>query len=294
MPDRLVRRPDHMRDVFYRPALAEVLRVDQVTQTEKLFELRPADGEPLGHDPGQFVQMSVFGYGEAPISICSSPTRTQSFEVCVRSVGTVSKAIHELVPGDWVGIRGPYGRGFPTSELEGKDLLIVAGGIGLAPVRSLINFVRDNREKYGRLIIVYGAKNPAAILFEDEVKLWCEEPDVEMYVTVDKPDDAWTGRSGVVTLIIRDLDLRSVASCAAVVVGPPVMYRFTAMELFDKGMVPDQIIFSLERRFKCGIGKCGHCQINDLYVCQDGPVFKYSEILGRSEAIEVWAPDEQR
>jgi sulfite reductase subunit B len=251
-------------------------------------------GEPLGHQPGQFVQLSVFGYGEAPISICSSPTRRETFEMCVREVGTVSKAIHDLVEGDWLGIRGPYGRGFPVVELEGKDLLIVAGGIGLAPLRSLINYVHDNRERYGRVIVVYGAKNPAVILFKDDLKLWSEDESIDLYVTVDSPDDTWTGRSGVVTSIIRDLDISSSSSLNAVVVGPPVMYRFVAMELFHHGLDEDHIIFSLERRFKCGIGKCGHCQVNDLYVCRDGPVFRYSELLGRSEAIEVWAPEENQ
>ena len=294
MPDRPVRPDQNMSNVFYRPALAQVLQVEQVTESEKLFALRMADGEPLGHEPGQFVQMSVFGYGEAPISICSSPTRTDSFDLCVRAVGTVSNAIHDLSVGDWLGIRGPYGRGFPVTEIEGKDLLIVAGGIGLAPLRSLITYVLHHRDKYGRLVIVYGARTPSAVLFTDEVAEWSNMPGVETLVTVDKPDAAWTGRTGVVTTIIRELDFGSVSSLVSVVVGPPVMYRFVAMELFNKGLEADRIFFSLERRFKCGIGKCGHCQVNDLYVCQDGPVFRYSELLGRTEAIEVWAPETNR
>ncbi|MDQ7784598.1 MAG: FAD/NAD(P)-binding protein [Desulfomonilaceae bacterium] len=293
MPDRLVRAPYPMTKVFYRPALAQVLRVDQLTQSENLLALRMGTGEPLNHEPGQFVQVSLFGYGEAPISICSSPKGKEGFEICVREVGTVSGAIHDLEPGDWIGIRGPYGRGFPVVELEGKDVLIVAGGIGMAPLRSLVGHIRDNRRRYGRIIVVYGAKNPAAILFKNDLKVWFEDEGIELYVTVDSPDESWTGRSGVVTSIIRDLDLGSSASMNAVVVGPPVMYRFVAMELFRHGLTEDRIIFSLERRFKCGIGKCGHCQVNDLYVCRDGPVFRYSELLGRSEAVEVWAPEEQ-
>lgn len=292
MPERLVRTPDHLRNVFYRPALAQVLRVERLTQLEKLLALRLGTGQPLNHQPGQFVQLSVFGYGEAPISICSSPTRKETFEICVREVGTVSSAIHDVVPGGWLGIRGPYGRGFPVLELEGKDLLIVAGGIGLAPLRSLINYVRDNRKRYGRVIIVYGAKNPEVILFKDDLKLWSDDESMDLYVTVDSPDATWNGKTGVVTSIIRDLDLNGSSELNAVVVGPPVMYRFVAMELFHHGLAEEHIIFSLERRFKCGIGKCGHCQVNDLYVCKDGPVFRYSELLGRTEAIEVWAPEE--
>ncbi len=294
MTDRPVKVPNHLSNVFYRPALAQVLRVDQLTKVEKLLAVRLGTGEALGHEPGQFVQLSVFGYGEAPISICSSPTRRDAFELCVREVGTVSAAIHDLCPGDWIGLRGPYGRGFPVVEMEGKDLLIVAGGIGVAPLRSLINYVRDNRQLYGRVIIVYGAKNPAAVLFKDDIELWSQDGSLELFVTVDTPDETWTGKSGVVTSIIRNLDLNSPSSLHAIVVGPPVMYKFVAMELFHHGMTADRIVFSLERRFKCGIGKCGHCQVNDLYVCRDGPVFRYSELLGRSEAIEVWAPEEDK
>ncbi len=294
MPDSRVSGSGRFSDVFYRPSLAQVLRVDRLTQSERLLTLRMGTGEILGHQPGQFVQLSVFGYGEAPISICSSPTRREAFELCVRAAGTVSNAIHDLAPGDWIGIRGPYGRGFPVAELEGKDILIVAGGIGLAPLRSLIDYVSDNRPQYERVIIVYGAKSPDAILFKEDLELWSQDEGIDLYVTVDTPDETWTGRSGVVTSIIRGLDLRSPTSLNAVVVGPPVMYRFVAMELFHKGLTEDHIIFSLERRFKCGIGKCGHCQVNDLYVCKDGPVFRYSELLGRSEAMEVWAPEEDR
>ena len=277
--------------VYYRPGLAEVLRVDKKSW-EVLIELEMAGG-PLEYQPGQFVQVSVFGYGEIPISICSSPTRNKSFEICVRPVGNVSRALYELSVGDRIGVRGPYGHGFPVSEMKDRDVLVIAGGIGLAPLRSLIHYVQDNRAEYRRLAVIYGARTPAYILFEKDVKRWSEDPGIEYLVTVNEADGRWRGRTGQVTEPLRELKVDRDQTIAAVV-GPPVMYRFVAMELFNKGMSAEQIYFSLERHFKCGIGKCGHCQLNDLYVCQHGPVFPLSDLLGRTEAIEAWAPEKDQ
>lgn len=196
-------------------------------------------------------------------------------------------------PGDWLGIRGPYGRSFRLNPWQNRDLLVVAGGIGLAPLRSLVNFVRDNRSNYGRLIVAYGAKNPSLILFREDLEVWKKDPTIEVYVTVDEADETWQGRTGVVTEPLRDIDVQADRT-RAVVVGPPVMYRFVAAELFKKQMSEDHIYFSLERHFKCGIGKCGHCQLNDLYVCQNGPVFRYSQLLDHTEAVEVWTPEKDQ
>jgi len=196
-----------------------------------------------------------------------------------------------LTAGHWVGIRGTYSRGFPVSEMKGRAVLAIAGGIGLAPLRSLIQYVLDNRQDYGRLIVVYGARDPSTLLFRDDLELWPKAQDVEIHITVDQPDNAWRGRTGAVTLPLREINVDSGSSTVVAAIGPPVMYRFVAMELFKRGFSEDQIYFSLERRFKCGIGKCGHCQLNDLYVCQDGPVFRYSDLLGRTEAVEAWAPE---
>lgn len=277
--------------VFYRPELVRVVRTRRMTEVETLLELQRPDGQPLGHGPGQFVQVSVFGYGEAPISLCSSPTLPGSFEICVRAVGSVSRAIHHLSPGDWVGIRGPYGNGFPVEQMKDRDILIVAGGIGLAPIRSLIQFVNHNRRDYRRVIVVYGARNPAAILFKEDIDAWAASPGIEFYVTVDQPTDSWKGRTGVLTGPVKEISFDSDAPPIVAACGPPVMYKFLAWELLAKGIPQDRIFFSLERRFECGIGKCGHCQLNDLYVCQDGPVFSYSQLVGRTEAIEAWAAD---
>ena len=294
MPDTAAEPQVQATRAFFRPQLVEVIDVAK-EQTHAVIELTLPDGATLGHRPGQFVQVSVFGYGEAPISICSSPTRAESFQLCVRPVGNVSRALHELSAGDWVGIRGPYGRGhFPVDAMQHKDVLILAGGIGQAPLRSLVDYIRDRRRDYGRLVIVYGSKTPATILFREDIEAWSNDAGVEIHVTVDEPDETWTGRTGVLTEPLKEeIDIAPERTIAAIT-GPPVMFKFVAAELFKKGMASDQIYLSLERRFRCGIGKCGHCQLNDLYVCQDGPVFCLSRLLERPEAVEAWAPEKDR
>lgn len=273
----------------YLPQMAEVRRAEKLTELEKFFALRFPDGRALGHQPGQFVEVSLFGIGEAPISICSSPTDSEGFELCVRASGSVTNALHRLEAGSQVGIRGPFGRGYPMSEMEGSDVLVVAGGIGLAPLRSVIRYVLANREKYGRLIILYGAKHPSELLFTEELRDWEQREDAELHLTVDRPDEAWKGHVGVITTLFPRLTLQA-AQTFAVVTGPPIMYRFVLLELLGKGIPLDQILFSLERRMKCGIGKCGHCQINGKYCCQDGPVFTFPELKVLWEASEAVAP----
>ncbi len=276
----------------YQPAIAHVTRTDELTTTEVLLELQLDNGQGLGHAAGQFVQVSVFGVGEAPISLCSSPSQTETFELCVRAVGNVTNALHHLVVGDWVGIRGPYGHGFPVEEMVGKDILIVAGGIGLPPLRPLIQLILEKRECYGRLIIAYGTRTTQDLLFKDELDSWAARDDVELHVIVEEPDDKWQGPVGVVTVPLRGIDIDPAKTLVAAAVGPPVMYRFVAFELLQKGLPADNIYFSLERRMKCGVGKCGHCQLNNLYVCVDGPVFCYSHLRGLTEAVEAWAPEQ--
>jgi len=274
----------------YQPVAAHIVQTTKLTDSEILLELRLGNGQPLGHVAGQFVQISVFGVGEAPISICSSSTQTDSFELCVRAAGNVTNALHHLEAGDWVGIRGPYGHGFPVEGMVGKDILIVAGGIGLPPLLSLINYILAEREHYGRLIIIYGARSPQDLLFRDELDSWAAHDDVELHLIVEQPDDAWQGAVGVVTVPLRDIDIEPAQTVVAAAVGPPVMYRFVAFELLGKNIAADNIYFSLERRMKCGVGKCGHCQLNNLYVCVDGPVLCYLDLQGLDEAVEAWAP----
>lgn len=262
---------------LYLPRLAELIRVERLTESEKLFELRLKDGSELGHKPGQFVMVSAFGVGEAPFSVSSSPTKKGSFELCIRAVGNVTKTLHRLEPGAVVGIRGPFGNGFPLDVLEGMDLLFVAGGLGLAPLRSLINYTLDNRDRYGKLIILYGCKTPSEILFKDELARWEKRNDVNFQITVDRPDDKWDRHVGVITTLFPKIKIDPERTIA-VVVGPPVMYRFVALECIQRGIPESHILMSLERHMKCGVGKCGHCQINGKYVCQDGPVFTLTQL----------------
>jgi len=274
----------HSRDL-YKPEIATVARVERLGEKEKIFEISLPGGRPLAHKPGQFVQVSVLGVGEAPISISSSPSRSNSsFELAVREVGNVTSALHRLAPGSKVGIRGPFGSSFPIGDMVGQDILFVAGGIGIFPLRSLINEVLDKRRGFGQVTILYGARNPAERMFTQELDEWRARDDVEFLETVDRADDSWKGNTGVITTLFPKISPDPVRTFC-VVVGPPVMYRFVILAAKEKGLPNDRIIVSLERRMKCGVGKCGHCQINGVYVCQEGPVFRYSDILYLPEAL---------
>lgn len=269
---------------IYLPSLAEIVRTEQLTKMEKLFEIKLQNGQELGHQPGQFVEVSLFGIGEAPISVSSSPTQKGSFELAVRAVGNVTQALHTLNRGATLGIRGPFGQGFPVEEMKRKDILFVAGGIGLVLLRSLINYVLDNRSHFGRVLVLFGAKTPAEQLFLGELAKWRQSKDMEYWETVDRSDGQWQGNVGVITTLFPKITVDP-QKTIAVIVGPPVMYRFAILEAQVKGIPDDQIIVSLERRMKCGVGKCGHCQINHIYVCQEGPVFSYAKIKDLKEAI---------
>jgi NAD(P)H-flavin reductase len=255
------------------------------TKLEKIFTLRLPGGQNLGNRPGQFVMVSLPGVGESAISIMSSPSRTgETFQLCIRNAGDVTSLIHALKPGDEVGIRGPFGRGFPVETFEGKDMLIAPGGLGLAPARSLIDQILDNRTKFGRMIILYGARNPSELLFASARDEWAKRDDVEYMVTVDRPDETWKGHVGVITTLFENLQINPYKTIA-VTIGPPIMYRFVTVELLGKGLTPEQIWMSFERRMKCAVGKCGHCQVNHRYACQDGPSWTYAEALAFEEAL---------
>lgn len=267
------------------PEPAVVIKSEPMTELERLFELRLESGQALGHMPGQFVEVSLAGTGEAPISVSSSPSRPGSFDLVVRKVGNVTNALHRLKAGDRVGIRGPFGTNFPVeSALRGKDILFICGGIGLVPVRSAIQYVLDHRRDYGHVTILFGAKTPAERLFIEETRQWQAQPDVDYQETVDRADKQWAGKIGVITILIPSLALKPDRT-VAVICGPPVMYKFVIMELQHLGLPEAAIYVSLERHMKCGLGKCGHCQVNGLYVCQDGPVFRYADVRNVREAI---------
>ena len=269
---------------LYQPVMAEIKEVKRLTGQETYYRIEMPDREDLGHTPGQFVELSIFGVGEAPFSVSSSPTLKGSFELGVRRAGMLTDVLLRQQPGTKVGIRGPFGHGIDVEKFKGRDVLIVAGGIGLVPMRSMINYVIDNRDDFGKLIICYGSKSDQDLLFADELKQWADDPAIDYHVTVDQGSEAWKGNIGVITTLIPglDLDLPNTVCC---ICGPPVMYRFVLLALKSKGLLEDNIYMSLERRMKCGVGKCGHCQINHSYVCQDGPVYHYPDIKSLQEAL---------
>ena len=272
---------------IYVPEIAELVRVEKMSPLETLFEVRLPGGRDLGHHPGQFVQVSLLGIGEAPISISSSPLAKGTFELVVREVGNLTSALHRMKAGDRIGIRGPFGKGFDVEQFLGKDVIFVAGGIGLPPLRSLINTMihPGRRGDFGRVIVLYGTRTPAEFIFNEERASWEKSRDLEYHVTVDRATAGWNGHVGVITTLIPDLKL-DVANTVAAICGPPVMYKFAILALRSKGLRDEQIYVSLERKMKCGVGKCGHCQINNVYVCQEGPVFNYGKIKDLKEAIQ--------
>ena len=268
----------------YAVKAGKILRIKQLTESEKYFEIQLPNAEPLGHEPGQFVMISIPGLGEAPISVSSPPALKESFELVIRRAGTVTDGLHKLSAGDTVGIRGPFGRGFPVAELEQKDLLLIGGGCGNIPLRSLIKHVLADPKRYGKITILSGCKTPEMFLFLDEISEWSKVPGVSVEIIVDRAGPSWKAKVGLITTLIPSLVLDP-SKTYAVVIGPPIMYKFVVQELMKKHIPHNQIILSLERHMKCGVGKCGHCQIESVYCCQDGPVFTYKEIEHNLEAI---------
>ncbi len=269
---------------IYLPQLATVRDISQMNATEKYLRLAMDDGR-LDFIPGQFVEVSIAGIGEAPITISSSPTRREGFELVVRKIGNVSGAIHNLQRGSRLGIRGPLGKGvYPVEEARGRNVVFICGGIGLVPQRSFINYVLDNREDYGDVVILQGTKCYDQRLFSTEIEAWGRRGDVQMLETIDEPHDCWKGNVGVVTRLVSKVET-DLKTAKILVCGPPIMYKFVLMALEEHDVPHDSIFLNLERKMKCGVGKCGHCQINDVYVCMDGPVFRYSDLASLPEAI---------
>ncbi|OGX18476.1 MAG: hypothetical protein A3K83_05830 [Omnitrophica WOR_2 bacterium RBG_13_44_8b] len=301
---------------IYLPHLAEIIDIKQETPDVKTFKLTFTDetvAKTFDYRPGQFVELSVFGEGEATFCISNSPTRGfgygfghrrpnhglvanrkpnhgsltckdsplsvngTSIECSIKRMGKVTQAIHELDVGDTVGIRGPYGNGFPVADLKGKNLLFVAGGIGLAPLRSLINYCLDNRGDFKTITIVNGARSSKDLVYQDEYEAWKQEKDTSLHLTVDCNEENWTCMVGVVPKVLEEIKPTCKGS-VAIVCGPPVMIKYTLPVLLKLGFCPEGIITTLEMKMKCGLGKCGRCNIGNLYVCKDGPVFTYQQL----------------
>jgi sulfhydrogenase subunit gamma (sulfur reductase) len=268
---------------IFMPREATIVRSKQATDTETHFTLKMNDGVAMEYEPGQIVELSLPGYGEIPIGFASSPTRKNTFDLVVRSVGRVSSAVNRLEKGQSLFVRGPLGHGFELDKFRGHDVLIVAGGIGLCPTRSFIQYILDRREEFKRFILFYGVRESSLQLFRGDLADWRDSNDVEFYETVDKSDPTWTGNVGVITTLFPKVEISP--ETRTVICGPPIFYRFVVAELDKLGVPRENIYVDMERRMKCGVGKCGHCQINDKYVCVDGPVFTFTDVQGLEEAF---------
>jgi sulfhydrogenase subunit gamma (sulfur reductase) len=271
---------------LYLPREAEIIAVTRLTPDEKLFTLKMIDAGELHHLPGQFIQLSLLGFTEAPISVASSPTRKGHFDLAIRNAGFLTAEMHHKRAGDRVGIRGPFGTPFTLAELRGHNLLLISGGCGLAPLRSLIQYCEDCPDEFGSLQILYGARNADYLLFQEDLAAWQRSPIFSCALTVDavKEGSCFDGSVGLITALIPPLAIDPATTCA-VVVGPPLMYRAVIDELRRKGLPEGRIVLSLERQMRCGVGKCGHCTIDHLYCCSDGPVFRLDQLAGVRGAI---------
>lgn len=264
----------------YLPELAIIENITSETFDTKTFravfvneDLR----DSFSYKPGQFQEVSVFGTGEATFCLTSSPTRKGFIEFSVKKLGVVTTALHELNEGDVVGIRAPLGNSFPYEIFKGKDLWFIGGGIGMAPLRSLLNFCIDMRNDYGKINIIYGARSSADLCFKGEFDQWRNSPDTNLFLTIDKEEEGWTDNVGFVPSYVLDLQ-PSPNESIAITCGPPIMIKFVLQNLKQLGFDDDQIFTTLEMKMKCGIGKCGRCNIAHKYVCVDGPVFSYAEL----------------
>ncbi len=272
---------------IYLPQLATVQKMRLMNDTEMYVRFTMDDSGAPGFDfiPGQFVEVSIAGIGEAPITISSSPTQKDGIEMVIRRIGNVTKAVHKLKAGDKIGIRGPLGNGtYPVDEVKGQNLVFICGGIGLVPQRSFINYVLDKRDDYGEVTILLGTKCYSQRFFQSELEQWLARDDIHFMETIDEAHDCWNGNVGVVTTLIPKIE-SELATSQVFICGPPIMYKFVLMALAEEKVPKDRIYLNLERKMKCGVGKCGHCQINNYYACIDGPVFKYSDLGVAPEAI---------
>ncbi len=262
------------------PHLATIQSVTDLTSDVKLFRIElndPAVQENFDYKPGQFAFVSAFGIGESPFCITSVAHLSEGLEFAIRRVGTVTNSLHELEEGAIVGVRGPYGNNFPLKDYEGKNIFIIGGGIGMAPLRPVINFILGHRDSYGDLLVINGARTPQDLVFAPEFDTWSQSPNAKLELTVDRGDENWTGRVDLVPNVVKEIK-PSPENTIAITCGPPIMIRFTLAALKELGFAPRQIVTTLEGNMKCGLGKCARCNVGDKYICKDGPVFNFEQI----------------
>jgi NAD(P)H-flavin reductase len=259
-----------------RPMLGTLAGMTDLADDIKLFQIE-LNGQRFDYQPGQFAFVSAFGVGEAPFGLASTSARTPLLEFAINRIGTVTTALHRLEPGAVVGVRGPLGNSFPLDEMKGKDLLVLGGGIGGAPLRPVIHSVLDNRADFGHLTILWAARKPSLLVFTDEYDAWRSAPNTDLHLTVDEGDATWTGNVGLITQLLEEV-APSPENRVTVVCGPPIMIKFVVLGLKKLGFADEQMIMTLEAKMKCGIGKCGRCNMGEKFVCLDGPVFSYAEV----------------
>lgn len=284
-PKRMWGVTDHPSANLYVPMIAVVDDIIDETPDTKTFKLSFEDKEfakSFSFEPGQFVEVTIFGAGEAPIGFASDPAETGFFELTVVARGGVTHAMHALQKGEQVGIRGPLGNCWPLEDIKGMDVVIISGGCGLAPLRPAIFHLLANRKDYGEIWLLYGARTPADRDFKYDLEAWAKRDDMHLLQTVDVADASWNHNIGVVTALFEQIKVKA-GEAVALTCGPPIMIQFATIGLMKMGFTEDRIVTSLERYMKCGVGKCGHCCINHVYICTEGPVFTYEQMRSLPE-----------
>jgi len=266
----------------YRPIRAEITEVISETPTIKTIRIVPE--EPITFETGQFIELTIPGIGEAPFTPSSRPTMKDIMEITIMNVGKVTEKVHELKNGDIVGVRGPFGKGYPMDSFKGKEILVVGGGCGFAPLRSLMYELFNRSGEFKKLFFRGGCKTPQELLYRSELGDWAKRKDLDIKLTVDKGDSEWKENVGVVTTILDGVEM-DYENGIAIVCGPPVMMKFSTKKLIEMGYKEENIYLSMEKNMSCGIGKCGHCRIGTYYVCKDGPVFTYDKVKNFSN---IW------
>jgi len=266
----------------YRAIPSTIEDVIEETPLIKTFVVRPE--EEVTFATGQFVEVTVPGIGESPFTPSSNPAVKDKMEITIMNAGRVTKLLHDMKPKVTVGLRGPLGKGYPLNTFKNKDILIVGGGVGLAPLRSLLFALFNEIGNFNKIVVRYGAKTPNDIVYKRSIPEWSKMDKVDFKVTVDRGDDTWKGNVGLITTVLDNLPV-DVNNSVAIVCGPPIMMKFVTLKLLDTGHKPKDIYLSMEKNMSCGIGKCGHCRIDKFHVCQDGPVLTYEEL---KHSHEIW------
>lgn len=263
-----------------RPYLGRLVEVKDIATDIKLFAVELMEGEDeafLDYRPGQFAFLSAFGVGEAPFCISSTCGRNGVLEFAIQRMGSVTTALHEMGEGDIIGVRGPLGNSFPLDSFRGKNLVVLGGGIGGAPLRPVVNTILENRSDYGDVKILWAARHPSLLVFSDEFETWSAAPDTELHLTVDQPDPSWNRNVGLITELLEKVS-PSPENAFAIACGPPIMIHYVEKALLKLGFKPETCFVTLEARMHCGLGKCGRCNIGEKLVCDAGPVFSMAEI----------------